>query len=153
NERLTLREVTGASPVNTITFKGAGKSSTTISYSGSNTNDWATVMFDGGDHYIFRDMTVAAMGANYGIAILLTNQADSNTFINMSAQTSPSSTSLDLATIAVIADPTDLYGLSGMPGDGNVFDSMEISGGYYGIYLTGSSSYHTISHSIFKDQY
>src|SRR5690606_25224442 len=73
--------------------------------------------------------------------------------INMSAQTSPSSTSLDLATIAVIADPTDLYGLSGMPGDGNVFDSMEISGGYYGIYLTGSSSYHTISHSIFKDQY
>ncbi len=153
NERITLREVTGASAANTITFKGAGVSSTSVSYSGSNNSDWATIMIDGGDHYIFRDMTVASMGANYGVAILLTNQADSNRFINLKVQSSPTSTSLDLANIAVIATPNDLYGATGTPGSGNLFDSLEVTGGYYGMYFGGSGQYNSIRHSTFRDQY
>jgi len=153
NERLVLREIEGASATNTITFKGGGVANTSLSYSGSNTQDWGTLNLEGGDHYVFRDMTVAAMGTNYGIGILMSAQADSNEFNNVSVQTNPSSTSLNLVNIAALPDPTDLYSGAGNTGDGNVFDSLTVNGGYYGIYFTGTAKYTTITNSTFTDQY
>lgn len=152
-ERVTLSEVTGASSTNTITFKGAAKATTSLSFTGSNPQDWATLMLDGGDYYIFRDLTVTSTGANYGIAVMLTNEADSNQFINMNVNTSITSTSQDIATVAMIPDPTTLYGGSGSPGSGNIFDSLDVKGGYFGVYLTGSGKGQTVSNSTFTDQY
>jgi len=153
NERLVVREVEGASAANTITFRGAGIGNTTLSYSGSNVQDWGTLNFEGGDHFVFKKMTVAAMGSNYGIGIILSAQSDSNTFQKMAVQTSPSSTSLNLVGIASLPSPTDLYSGNGPTGDGNHFDSMSVNGGYYGIYLMGTDKYVRISHSTFTDQY
>ena len=153
NERLTIGVIRGVSTYNTVTFKGAGKTSTNLSFIGSSVNDWATIMMQGTDHFIFRDMTVSAMGTSYGIGILLTSGADTNQFINMFIQTSTTSTSLNLAGIAVMTSPINMYAAAGKPGDGNLFDSLEVSGGYYGIYFAGNSKYQTVSHCILTDQY
>lgn len=153
NERVSVREIEGASSVNTITFKGDGIANTTLSYSGSSNQDWGTLNFEGGDHFVFRDMTISAMGANYGIGIIISAQSDSNAFRNVAVQTNPSSTSLDLVGIAALPDPTDLYNGSGSTGYNNLFDSVNVNGGYYGIYLNGSDKYTRVSHSTFTDQY
>ncbi len=152
NEKLILRPVKGSSAANTITFRGSGKSSTNLSFSGTSTADWATVLFDGADNFIFRDMTISAMGANFGIGALLTNKADSNRFINIAVQTSITSASLNLAGIAVMTSTTDMYAVAGQPGSNNIFDSLEVSGGYYGLYLAGKSINQSVTNSVFTGQ-
>jgi hypothetical protein len=152
SEQIIIEEIENASSVNTITFKGAGTSNTNLSYSGTSSSDWATLMLKGTDYVKFRDMTISSMGTTYGIAVVLTSKADRNSFINLSIQTSSLSTSENIAGIAVIADPTMMNGLTGQPGIGNVFDSLEIDGGNYGIYLSGTSSYNTIRNSFFANQ-
>lgn len=153
NEKISIGEIKGTSAFNTVTFKGAGKSNTNLSFSGTSVNDWSTLMLKGTDHVIFRNMTISAMGTNYGIGVLLTSQADSNQFINVTVQSSVTSTSVNLAGIAVMSNPTNFYASAGQPGNGNLFDSLEVSGGYYGIYLFGNSDNQTVSHSAFSDQY
>lgn len=153
NERLVIGSIRGASDINTITFKGSGKNNTNISSTGTSVNDWATIIFRGADHFIFRDMTVSAMGTSYGIGMILTSGADSNSFINMTIQVSTTSTSINLAGIAVMSSEINMYAALGRPGDYNLFDSLEISGGYYGIYLAGNSTNLTISHCTLSEQY
>ena len=152
NERLTIGQIKGASFINTITFKGAGKTSTNLSNTGTSVNDWATLLIKGTDHITFRDMTISAMGSNYGIGILITGGADSNNFINMTIQANTTSSSLNLAGIAFMTNSTNLYAAAGQPGNSNLFDSLEVSGGYYGLYLAGNSMYNSVSHSTFTDQ-
>ena len=152
SEKIIMGEIKNASPINTITFKGAGKNSTNLSYTASSTADWATLMLKGTDYVTFRDMTISAMGTTYGIGILLTSLADSNHFTNLTIQTSTTAASANLVGIAGISNPTNLYAVATQPGDGNIFDSMEVFGGYYGIYLAGNSSYQKISNSVFSEQ-
>lgn len=152
SERIIMSEIKNASPTNTITFKGAGKNSTNLSFTGANTADWVTLMLKGTDFVTFRDMTISAMGTTYGIGVLLTSKADSNKFVNLTIQTSTTSTSANLAGIAVVTNSTNLYATPGLPGNGNVFDSLEVNGGYYGVYLAGNSYYQTVCNSTFTDQ-
>ncbi|HYG14705.1 MAG TPA: immunoglobulin-like domain-containing protein, partial [Bacteroidia bacterium] len=152
-ERVVLRPVIGASDVNTITFKGAGKLNTNLTFSGTNANDWATLMLNGADYFIFRDMTISSMGSSFGIGILLTNQADSNKFKNITLQASTTSTSSNIAVIAHMPNPTNLYATGGNPGNGNLFDSLEVSGGYFGIYLMGGGEGQVVRNCTLTDQY
>ncbi|MEX0967527.1 MAG: immunoglobulin-like domain-containing protein [Bacteroidia bacterium] len=153
NERLAIGNgIRGVSATNNITFNGAGRTSTNLSYSANGISDWATLLLNGTDHFTFSDMTISAMNANYGIGVQLTGGADSNTFRNVIIQTSTTSNSLDLVGIAIMTSTTDLYSAPGQPGDGNVFDSLEVTGGYYGIYLNGNSEHQVISNSVFTEQ-
>jgi hypothetical protein len=152
SEKVIIGEIKNASLTNTITFRGSGKTSTNLTYTGSSTADWATLFLKGTDYVVFRDMTISAMGTSYGIGILLTSLADSNRFVNLALQTSTTATSSNLVGIAVIANSTNLYTAPAQPGDGNVFDSLEVNGGFYGIYSNGKSSYQTVSNSAFTEQ-
>jgi hypothetical protein len=152
SEKVIMGQIKGTSIFNTVTFKGSGKSNTNLSYSGTSNTDWATLLLKGTDFVTFRDMTISSMGTTYGIGILLSAQADSNSFINLTIQSSTTSTSVNIAGIAVMSSITDFYATPAQPGSGNLFDSLEVNGGYYGLYLGGNSFNQTISHSIYTDQ-
>jgi hypothetical protein len=152
-ERVVIKPVIGASDINTITFRGAGKLNTNLTFSGTSVNDWATLLLNGADYFTFRDMTISSMGSSFGIGILLTNQSDSNVFKNITVQASTTSTALNIAGVAHIPNMTNLYSSGGNPGNGNLFDSLDVSGGYFGIYLMGGGEGQIIRNCNLTDQY
>lgn len=155
-ERLVIGQIPGASAVNKVSFIGAGRSATTITNAGTATTDMITVLLNGTDHVTFRDMTIASTGLAYGVGVLLTNIADSNTFINMDIVMNNASTSATTAGIALSGSLTSATA-TGNNGSYNVFDSLLITGAYYGISLNGASSTNltkgnNISRSVFTNQ-
>jgi hypothetical protein len=74
NEQLTITSIKGASPTNTITFKGKGNS-TLIYFTPKSTNR-AIVSFNGASHILFDSLHVEAKGT-YGIGFNFHNGADS----------------------------------------------------------------------------
>lgn len=157
-ERITLMStVIGISAVNNVQFIGAGKTKTTLTYTGSGTSDMATVLLNGADHYTFRDMTVEGQGATHGVGFQLTGDADSNRFINMNIKMNTASTTTTTAGIAVTGSATSLTS-GAASGSYNIFDSLYVTGAYYGITITGPSTSNftksnMVSNSSFVSQY
>lgn len=139
NERITIDPINGASDTNTISFVGAGKSSTKITFSGSSTADFATILLNGADYLRFRDMTVEATGATNGVGILLTGQADYNHFTNLDISVNNTGTGTTLTGVAISGSATSVTTF-GNGGNFNRFDKLNIDGGYYGMRLNGVST-------------
>lgn len=85
-ERVTFSAVTGASAVNTITFRGQSLDSTLaiLSYPSSSSNNWLnpnyTLRFDGAEHYIFEHLTVQRPGnQTYARAVVIQGGASNIT--------------------------------------------------------------------------
>jgi hypothetical protein len=157
NERVTLTQIAGASAINTVSFIGAGKALTTLANTGTGTGDMASILLNGADHIIFRDMTISSPALTYGVGIYLYSAADSNTFVNMDIVMNSASSATTTGGIVLSGSLTTLAS-SGNPGSYNVFDSMTVTGAYYGITFYGTSSSNFIkgnrvSHSTFTNQY
>lgn len=156
-ERITINQVAGSSAINNIIFAGSGKTTTTITNTGTSTADHATILLNGTDYTTFRDMTIASAGLANGVGILLTNAADSNFFRNLFIQMNPASTATTSAGVSLTGSTTTLT-TTGNSGNRNLFDSLDIDGAYYGIsmYGTGSTSFLTgniISNCRLTNQY
>ncbi len=139
NESVEIPEISGVSATNLVRFIGTGKSTTTISNSGTGTANWVTVMLDGADYIEFRDLTIRAAGSSYGIGIMFTNTADHNAFRNVDVFTSTSSTSTNFEGIVWSGSKTS-YSTAGDNGNFDVLDSVYVTGGYYAIRIYGISS-------------
>ncbi|HCS19688.1 MAG TPA: hypothetical protein DIW47_03845, partial [Bacteroidetes bacterium] len=139
NERIQINRIVGSSSINTVRFVGAGKGSTILSNAGTSTADFVTVMLDGADFVEFRDMTIRGTGTTNGIGVMFTNQADSNAFRNVNVEVNTTATGTAVTGIAFSSSKTSATGY-GNNGNYNHIDSVNVTGGYYGIRLNGAST-------------
>lgn len=140
NEQLIMTPVPGASAVNTVTFNGNGR---TLQNTSTNTNQRAVIKLDGADHIKFDNLVINANGTTtteYGFGVQLTNDADSNAVTNCTVNLNTTSTSTNYAGIVMSASATSATGTGTTLCDGNVITGNNITGGYYGITLVGSST-------------
>jgi len=140
NEQLIMIPVPGASATNTVTFNGSGR---TISFLSANTNERAVIKLNGADHIKFDNLVIAALGTTtteYGFGVHFTNDADSNAITNSTININTASTSTNYAGIAMSASATSAVGTGTTLCDGNIISGNNITGGYYGITLVGSST-------------
>lgn len=141
NEQLMLKPIPGASATNTVTFNGNGAE---IAYTATNPKLRPVIGLDGADHFIFNNLAVTAGGTDaqgFAYGIFLTNDADSNVINKCRISVYTNATGGTFAGIAVSAPDayTPVDGASSLC-DGNIFTGNHITGGAYGIVLTGSNT-------------
>ncbi len=136
NERIELQEVCGASATNTISFIGSFIDSVTLQYSGDY-DDRATVLFDGADYFVFKNMTIQSTGSSYGTVIHFMNQADYNTIDNCELNITSTSTSSYLNVIVASSYESNYNGTANNA-NYNTIENCKLNYGYNGIYFNGS---------------
>jgi hypothetical protein len=80
NEAVILKEVPGASTVNTITFQSlsGNPADVTLTHNASGTSDNYTLLLDGGDHYIIKNLSISAEDSTYAKVIVFQAEASHN---------------------------------------------------------------------------
>lgn len=139
-EQLIMTQVPGASATNTITFNGNGR---TIQYTSTVTGQRAVIKLDGADHIKFDNLVINPTGTTtteYGYAVHLINDADSNAVTNCIININTSSTSTNYGGIIMSASHTSATTTGNTLCDGNQFIGNTITGGYYGFTLVGSTT-------------
>lgn len=157
NERVVLGEIAGASATNTVTFQGPSLGTATITNSGNGSSNMNTVTLNGSDYVTFKDLTIQARGASFGVAFMLTGGADYNQIQNNKISLNIISTRNFLCGIAISGSERSLT-TNGINGSYNLIKDNEIQGGYYGIRLQGSSTLtkdrgNKIIDNVFNRQY
>jgi PKD repeat protein len=155
--QVEVKAITGASATNTITFKGAGKTSTILSHkTTSSVADRATLILNNCEYVTFRDMTITNTGTNYAWAVNFFGSASNNNLINCETSVLKTSTSSNMVCIAISAHKYYYY-TGGGSAEGNVIDSCDVIAGYFGITLYGNSATllgrNTISNCNITDSY
>jgi hypothetical protein len=156
NEQLVLDSIPGTSAVNTITFNGNGK---TLTFLSTNTNERATLKFNGVDYTTFNNLIITAQGTattEYGFGVQFMNGSDSNRVdgctVNVAISTSTNYAGVVMSNSATSATTTGATGC-----DGNVINGCTITGGYYGMTFVGATATpvrnNTSSNNIIRDFY
>jgi hypothetical protein len=135
-ERLEIDEIIGASATNTITFNGNGA---TLQYNSSTTETRTGIHLNGADHIIIDSLIIDGSAGTYAWGIALTNQADSNIIRKSTINVGNTGTTSNFLGIAINGSSIGTA-TSGNNGNGNLIENNTIIGGYYGIYLYGSST-------------
>jgi len=138
NERVVIPQILGASPTNTITFKGADKDNCILNYNSTSTSTIATLYLNGADYIKFQNMTIRAGGTSYGYSVLLNNTANYNTFYNCNLIVPVLSSTYCIPILASSSESS--YSGYANNANYNTFENCLISGGYWGAYMTGPST-------------
>ncbi|MBI1184119.1 PKD domain-containing protein [bacterium] len=139
-ERLTLKEVLGASTKNTITFDGLDRDKVTIEYTGSSSLP-ATVLLDDADYIIFKNVTIYNMGNQASCGFWLREDAHHNTID--SCRIILDSVTANYATTGILVANSVSSSSSTIPG--NTSHNLNIThniilGGSHGIRVNGSGT-------------
>jgi hypothetical protein len=129
-----FNEIPGASSTNTLIIDGGDSSLTSISHNGSGVR--ATVTLNGTDWVTFKNLTIEATGSN-GYSVLFINGADHNTFSNNRHIVNSTSTSSLVTNINFSASETSTS--TGGQASNNTIANNYIEGGYYGIFVGGTT--------------
>ncbi len=137
-EQLLIPQITGASAVNTITFKGNGAS---ISYTSGNTlaSRRAVIRLDGADYIIIENLKITAGGAVYGFGIWLFNEANYNIIRKCTITTSTTTANNGYIAGIWIGNNTDINNPSGNNANHTIIEDNTIIGGETGILLAGAT--------------
>ncbi|MFC2114064.1 pectinesterase family protein [Bacteroidota bacterium] len=138
-EKVIIGEIPGASSTNTITFDGFYKDSTFLSFTGTAANNRATLTFKGADYVTFKNMTIKNDGTTYGVAVLLKNQSDYNTFYNCDLKLKTTATNAYTQVILASSDESS-YGADGDNCNYTLFENCLIEGGQYGARMHGTNT-------------
>jgi gliding motility-associated-like protein len=137
-EQLNISRINGSSVVNNITFNGNGR---TINYAATNGSERSVILLNGADHFIFDSLVIHATGTTttqFGWAMHLTNDADSNIVRRSVIRSNDSLTSLNYSAL-VIGSSTSSATAQGNAGcDNNLFQGNDIVGGYYAVSDVGN---------------
>jgi parallel beta-helix repeat protein len=136
SDAIVIPPIAGTSATNTVTFKGNGS---TIMYNTSDANLRSAIILNGADYIVLDSFNVDVSGGTYGWGIVLTNQADSNVIRKCTINTNTTATTTNYVGIAINGSATSTA-TSGNNGNGNLITGNTINGGYYGIYLYGSTT-------------
>lgn len=134
-EQVIIPQIPGSSSVNTLTINGNNVS---LFYTANTTNERAGIKLNGADYTTIDGLNIIAQGA-YGFGVHLLNDADFNTISNCSFYADTASTSTNYAGIVVSGSATSATA-AGSNSDNNMISGNVITGGYYGITLTGSTT-------------
>ncbi|NDC78688.1 MAG: hypothetical protein EBZ67_12560, partial [Chitinophagia bacterium] len=139
NEQLYMTKVNGATPINTVTFNGNGR---TLRFTSTNPSSRAVVTLDGADHIIFDSLVIHANGTNptteYGWGLFLTNDADSNIVRRSTIRSTDSLTSTNYSAIVIGSSATSATTQGNAGCDFNRFTGNDIVGGYYAVTDVGN---------------
>ena len=137
DEQVNIPILLNTSSTNTVTFNGNGNVLTkTLTTTGTN---YATLNLDGADYLVFNNLTVQAMGATYGFAVHLMNNADNNSFNNCTFNAAPNSTATTSGCVNMSGSMI-AYSTSGSNGSNNTFTGCTTNGGYFGFFFYGISA-------------
>lgn len=134
SERIVFNQISGMSDINTITINGNGN---TLSHTASVSNQRATLLLNGTDHMTIDSLIVEATGANFGYAMQLTNQADSNTFFRCSFLVDENAVSVNFTPV-VISGSLTLATAFGNNANFNIFENCTMNGGNSGVIMFGA---------------
>ncbi|MBX7262783.1 MAG: hypothetical protein K1X46_01880, partial [Chitinophagaceae bacterium] len=133
---ISIPDVYGASPSNTITINGNNQS---IVYNASVSADRSAIILNGADFVSLNNLSIDVSAGTYGWGITLINAADSNYIGSCNITSSTSSTSTNYAGIVITGSLTSATSI-GNNGNGNLIENNNIIGGYYGISTYGEST-------------
>lgn len=137
-EQVWLDEIPGTSSSATVTINGNGNN---LQFLSTSSGERATVTLNGTDWLTIDSLNITALGGSgdYGFGVILTNNADHNTFSNCIITAADDQTSSNFAGFAITGSLTSAttYGQSG---NYNTIEGNTIHGGYYGITCQGESS-------------
>ena len=155
NERVFIPAISGASATNVITFSGVNKYTVLLRYSPSGLQ--STLVLDGADHIRFENISIISLGTTSGRALFLKSQADSNRFSNCRMVTDSTGTTSTIIGIECGSNESSV-GTTGNSANGNIFENNIITGGYYGMYMSGTGTTqlcnnNVISGNSFINQY
>ncbi|BAV09310.1 gliding motility-associated C-terminal domain-containing protein [Filimonas lacunae] len=154
NEQLIFKNITGMSATNTVTFNGNGVA---LTYAASQNADRAVIKLDGADYFTFNNINIVATGSSYSYGVLLTNDADFNVINGCNITVNTTSGSNSHIGISVSSSATNPTASGDAFCDNNTFSNNTITGGYYGIALSGSydnaNGNNSIKGNIIKDFY
>ncbi|MDO7849318.1 right-handed parallel beta-helix repeat-containing protein [Hymenobacter sp. M29] len=138
NEQFSLGQVAGVSATDTIVVDG-GASKQTLTYTGVVAQP-AAVLLNGTDRITLQNLTIdASAGATYGIGVLLVGQADNNRVANCVVM-GPAAATSTTADAAIAASGGVTSGTSAGNANNLRIENNVLSGGYYGVILTGTSA-------------
>ena len=137
-ERIVIPQITGASAINTITFKATNPDSVKLTYLGTSTL-LATVLLNGADYINFKNISIENTGATYGYAACLMAGANYNTFNNCKILLSTTTTSSTVAGIISTGTETSVATYADNANYTTV-NNCTVTGGYYGIRFNGTST-------------
>ncbi len=139
SEQFKLGEVNGASAVNRITINGNGN---TIEYLSTKTAERGTIMFDGTDYVTIDSLNITALGSTtseYGFGVSMFNDANHNIFTRNKISVNDNSTSTNYVGVA-FSNSASSATTTGNSGSFNKFIGNTITGGYYGLTMSGSTA-------------
>ncbi|MFU8844763.1 MAG: GEVED domain-containing protein [Bacteroidales bacterium] len=141
NEQVFFGEFPNSSVANTVTINGNGE---TLEFLSTNTNERATLKFNGTDYVIVNDLVIKALGeltspAEYGWAVWLANGADNNTFSGCQFRASETTTSSNFNPFVTTNSATGVTTAGLAASNLKVLD-CEAVGGYYGMVINGPTS-------------
>jgi PKD repeat protein len=156
-ERVVIGPVKGANATNTVTFRGASKSNSVLTYAGTSSNPRATVVLNGCKYINFENMTIANTGANYATCVFFTGQAEYNKITNCKLQVNNSYAGSYVVPVESGSTESSSGG-TGINANYNTVQGCDILGGYYGIYFMGSTTSavclgNKFIGNTFRDQY
>ncbi|MDB5234727.1 MAG: Muc19 precursor [Hymenobacter sp.] len=137
-EQFLLNTVAGVSATDTIVIDG-GASKQTLSYTGVIAQPGAVVL-NGTDYVTLNNLTIdASAGATYGIGVLMVAAANNNRVSNC-VILAPATATSSTANAGIAASGGVTSGTSAGSASGVRIENNVISGGYYGVVLTGTSA-------------
>ncbi|MDT8323682.1 MAG: T9SS type A sorting domain-containing protein [Bacteroidota bacterium] len=133
-EQVELRDITGASAVNTVTFQSESgvTGDVTLTYAASGSGDNHVLFLNGASHVTFKDMTLEATGASYARVIVIDDDATDDSFIDLEL--------IGVTTTNTSSNRAVVYSPSGSLNHRVTFRDCGIRNGSYGIYLYGDDS-------------
>jgi hypothetical protein len=154
-EHFTIPQIAGSSATNTLTINGNGE---TLEYSSTDATNKTAIILNGADHIIIDSLTINVASGTYSWAMIFTNQADSNT-IRKCTITGNTIVNNQNSMGIVFNGATTALNVAGNNGNYNTITDNTIVGGYYSIYMYGTSGSttqnlnNTIKNNIFKDMF
>lgn len=136
NEQIIIPEIQGTSATNTITFNGNGN---TIAFRVTNSMVPGLITLNGADYVTIDSLRINATLGEYGFGVHLTNDADNNTIRRCTVNAGIGATSSFYAGM-VISASEHAANSGDSRCDNNLFVNNTITGGYYGMVMTGNNN-------------
>ena len=136
NEKIVIPSIAGITSSNKLTINGNGAS---LVYTTSDAANRAAIILNGADNVVIDSLVIDVTGGTYGWGIVLTGGSDSNIIRNCTINTDIIATSTNYGGIFINGSATAVA-TSGNNGSQNLISNNTINGGYYGIYLYGSTT-------------
>ena len=140
-EQVTIGEIIGASPINTVTFQSVSGINTDVSiqFEASDFTDNWVVGILGGDYIILKDLNIKSLNPYYSRAVFLSDFAVGNKLIGniLEAHPAPANNQIDYHKYNMAVVCAFLYAYNNYCDSSNAFIQNKIINGEYGIYLGG----------------